>query len=115
MKTGKEFAKIEITLLNDGILREEKYGKHVVLQRVIDVKGTSTYKIRDETRPRFRAMRRTELEFILLSLGIMIDNPVAVLNQETARSFLKTKDPRDKLVLLGCIFSRLMILKENIL
>ncbi len=68
-----------------------------MIQRVIDQNGSSTYKI-DDGKSRPRPLRRIELDSILITLGIMLDNPVAVLNQETARSFLRSKDPRDKYV-----------------
>jgi chromosome segregation ATPase len=94
VKTGKDFCKIEITLLNYGVL-SDRYGKEIIIQRIIDSNGVSTYKI-DDGKSRLRVLKRAELDNILATLGIMLDNPVAILNQETARSFLRSKDPRDK-------------------
>ena len=96
MKAGKDSCKTEITLANYGALND-KYGAEIIIQRVIDHNGVSTYKIDDGNGGRkWRLLKKIELESILVTLGVMLDNPVAVLNQETARSFLRSKDPKDK-------------------
>jgi len=84
----------EIVLKNHGCLDFKKYGAEFLIERVISHSGSSTYRIK--CHDKYRNLKRGELDFIINILNIQCDNPVAVLNQETARSFLRSKDPKDK-------------------
>lgn len=94
IQKGKDSARTEITLLNNGALPYEKYGDEVMIERTLSKNGSSTYRLK--THGTFHKLKRHELDFILLSLNIQLDNPVAILNQEVAKNFLRTKDPKDK-------------------
>jgi len=91
---GKDHARTMITLLNYGNLPERKYGEEIVIERTLSKNGSSTYRI--NALDKWRPLRRNELDYVLLSLNIQLDNPVAILNQEVARNFLRSKDPKSK-------------------
>lgn len=40
--------------------------------------------------------KREELTAILDQFNIQVDNPVAILNQDTSRNFLNSKSPHDR-------------------
>jgi chromosome segregation ATPase len=92
---GKDSARTQIVLLNKGCIDEEKYGEEVSIERTISKSGSSTYRIRADN-SKWRPLKRSELDYILISFNIQLDNPVAILNQEIAKNFLRTKDPKDK-------------------
>ena len=43
--------------------------------------------------------KKEELDRIISALNIQVDNPVSVLNQDSARTFLNSSDPREKFAL----------------
>lgn len=45
--------------------------------------------------------KREELNHILDQFNIQVDNPVAILNQETSRNFLNSKNAQDKYKVLN--------------
>lgn len=55
--------------------------------------GASTYKLKSET-GRVIASSRQDLGKLTLCLNIQVENPVLILNQDAARSFLKECDPK---------------------
>jgi len=40
--------------------------------------------------------KRSELNRILTKMNLQVDNPVCILNQETAKNFLHSNDPKQK-------------------
>jgi hypothetical protein len=40
--------------------------------------------------------KKEELDKIVLALNIQINNPITILNQDTARTFLNSSDPHEK-------------------
>ena len=96
IKTGETHAKTEVVLLNKGKLPVDEYGEEITVQRVIDTKGHSTYKLQFGGGSKFKHSTKVEVDNVLRLLDIQLENPVVILNQEYARSFLRSKDPKDK-------------------
>lgn len=100
VQKGKSTCRVSVTLLNKRGLR--RYGDEISIERWLNVGGSGGYRIKstggdDPDRCfNWRPLKRPELNSILLGLNIQIDNPVAILNQEVARSFLRSKDPKVK-------------------
>lgn len=90
IRRGESSCTIEVLLDNDGIdaYDPEKYGKTILVTRHITSSGASSYKIRDEANV-IRSTSLTELKQMLMYMNIQVDNPICVLNQEAARTFLK--------------------------
>lgn len=61
--------------------------------RTINASGATTYKLKSES-GHVVSTNRSELHKLILYLNIQVDNPVCVLNQDLARSFLKDSDEK---------------------
>ena len=95
----------------------ETYGDLITVERIINQNGGGGYKIFNENgnlvlqqlkccynvRPNFsgRAVsnKREDLNRILAKMNLQVDNPVCILNQETAKNFLHSSDPKSKYLL----------------
>lgn len=97
--------------------RYDDYGDSIFVERKLHRDGGSAYKIRDATGtffffffPPFASLfskilyagKRTvsttasELTLILEQFNIQVNNPCAILMQETSKQFLATAKPQDK-------------------
>uniref|UniRef100_A0A1A9WHF7 Structural maintenance of chromosomes protein 6 n=1 Tax=Glossina brevipalpis TaxID=37001 RepID=A0A1A9WHF7_9MUSC len=93
IKIGETIAKIEITIANDGPqpYEPDEYGDSITLVRTITA-GSGYYAIRN-CHGRIVTKKFEDLQRILLYHNIQADNPVFVLNQDSAREFLKELEP----------------------
>ena len=98
IRTGQTSAVVEIKLDNTGdrAYRSDLYGESITVVRSV-TNSSSTYKLKDN-RGKVVVDKKVkeELDRILMSFNIQVDNPIAVLNQDTAKTFLFKCDP-DKL------------------
>lgn len=73
---------------------EDVYGKEIIIVRNINANsGASTYKLKSE-KGRVISSSRQDLNKLTLCLNIQVENPVLILNQDAARSFLRECDPK---------------------
>ena len=89
-------AKLRVKLLNRGpdAYQHDVYGDYVTVERILDRSGGSSYKLLDEDdKPRSR--KKADLDAMLDLFNIQVDNPVAVLDQEESKKFLRGP-PEDK-------------------
>lgn len=96
VKRGETSATIEITLANDGLdsYEHDVYGDEIIIVRTINANsGASTYKIKSQNGKTISTTRQDLLK-MCLCLNIQVENPVLILNQDAARSFLKECDPK---------------------
>jgi len=98
IRTGQNSALVEIKLCNVGerCYKPDLYGESITVCRSV-TQSSSTYKIKDH-RGKVVVDKKVkeELDRILMSFNIQVDNPIAVLNQDTAKTFLFKCEP-DKL------------------
>lgn len=89
IKIGETTAKIEITIANDGPqpFDPDEYGDSITIVRTITT-SSGYYAIRN-SQGRIITKKFDDLQRILLYHNIQADNPVFVLNQDSAREFLK--------------------------
>jgi len=99
---GKKFAKIVCVLHNyekimekDQAFKPDEYGKRIVIEKIIYNEDTSKLVLKNDKDKKV-SERKQELDEILEHFGILINNPVIVLNQEISKSFLHSKKPEDK-------------------
>jgi len=95
VKRGEVTASIEITLSNDGVdaFDEEIYGNEITIVRTINgSSGASQFKLKNYL-GRVVSGLRCDLTKLTMCLNIQVENPVLILNQDAARSFLKECDP----------------------
>ncbi|XP_014472533.1 PREDICTED: structural maintenance of chromosomes protein 6 isoform X2 [Dinoponera quadriceps] len=96
IKKGEASATIEITLSNegDGEYKHDIYGNVIIVTRLIGP-TYSAYKIKN-WKGEIISTKRDELENIVTSMNIQIDNPISVLNQDVSRTFLINSKPEEK-------------------
>ena len=89
IKTGENSAKIEIRISNDGpqAYESEIYGDFITITRTI-TQSAATYTIKNEAGG-VVSRKVDDLHRILMYHNIQVDNPVFVLNQDSAREFLR--------------------------
>ncbi|XP_061192565.1 structural maintenance of chromosomes protein 6-like isoform X2 [Saccostrea echinata] len=97
IKSGKNTAETEIHLRNRGpdAYKSQIYGDKIIVERKFTCDGSSSYKIKSKE-GKLISMKREELTAILDQFNIQVDNPVAILNQDTSRNFLNSKSPQDR-------------------
>jgi len=98
IKTGCQKTSVSVRLRNCGsdAYKWDVYGDSIKIQRTITEK-VSTFKIFD-AKGNLKAkdsQARHELDAILDSFNILIDNPMVVLNQDTSKEFMLSKSPSD--------------------
>lgn len=73
---------------------DDVYGNEITVVRTINANsGASTYKLKSD-KGKIICSSRQDLNKLTLCLNIQVENPVLILNQDAARSFLKECDPK---------------------
>lgn len=90
MKTGEQSATIEIHLANVGpdAFEREKYGGRIIVVRSIKDNGTGSYQLLSENRAVISKSKK-QLDLIMRYFEITVNNPITVLTQDCARTFLR--------------------------
>lgn len=98
VKEGQSKAVVQVVFCNEGrgAYEFEKYGSSILIERsIIRDTGFSGYKIKDY-KGKTISDKRKELDRILEAYRIQIDNPFAILTQDTARTFLTASSEKAK-------------------
>ncbi|CAH1773617.1 unnamed protein product [Owenia fusiformis] len=98
IKNGKSSAQVRVTLRNHkgpDAYKHEAYGDSIIVERTIQASGGSSYSLKSKSGKEV-SKKREELTRILDQFNIQVENPVAILNQDTSRNFLNSKSPNDK-------------------
>ena len=87
---------ISITLENrgSGAFEPETYNPYLVIERVINISGATSYRFRSTKDGKVLSDKRETLTRIVDRFGLHIDSPLTVLTQDQARSFLQSSDPK---------------------
>lgn len=91
VRTGASSASVELTLSNQGeyAYRSEFYGPSLTVVRTVTSGGTGAYKLKDHKGQVVLDKRvKEELDRILITFRIEVDNPIGILHQDTAKTFL---------------------------
>lgn len=96
IRSGQSRATIKVTLNNVGpsSYNHEIYGDEITIERTFDAKSSS-YKIRN-FQGKVISHFRKDLDDILDTFNIIVDNPLAILQQDAARSFLATSSNTER-------------------
>lgn len=97
VKEGCSSATISITLRNRGTdaFKSDEYGKAITVERKLSADGAGSYKLKSID-GKVISTKKDELIEILDQYNIQIDNPVSILTQDIARSFLNASNEREK-------------------
>jgi hypothetical protein len=103
IREGAQSGKVKVKLNNQGDnpYMPEKYGDHITIERSFRREGSNAYSIYDEN-DRFVIGRREEIISICDHFSIQVDNPLAVLTQETAKKFLANSKPKELYEVTSC-------------
>ncbi|XP_011176739.2 structural maintenance of chromosomes protein 6 [Zeugodacus cucurbitae] len=94
IRNGQSSARVEITISNEGVeaFRPDVYGDAITIVRSI-TQTASNYKIKG-SHGRIVSEKFDELKRIMDMHNIQVDNPAFVMNQDSAREFLKDMEPK---------------------
>ncbi|KAF7299670.1 p-loop containing nucleoside triphosphate hydrolase protein [Mycena chlorophos] len=97
IREGQSAAEVTITLKNQGeeAYRPQEYGKSIIITRRFTKEGNSSWKIKGKD-GHVVSTKKEELSAICDHMNIQIDNPLTVLTQDSARSFLGSSSAADK-------------------
>ncbi len=89
IREGESSTKIIIRFSNQGddAFRLSDFGESITVERVIRREGSSGYSLKDAW-GKIVSTKREDLRQMMEHFGIVVDNPMAFLSQDTARSFL---------------------------
>lgn len=87
---------IEIHLSNRGLnaYDPETYGEKIIVFRKINASGGGEYKVKSEDGA-IISTKKDELMRLMMHMNIQPNNPIVILNQDNARSFLKDSDGKN--------------------
>ncbi|KAI8874481.1 P-loop containing nucleoside triphosphate hydrolase protein [Ramicandelaber brevisporus] len=94
VREGASRAIIKVCIRNKGrdAFQPAVFGETIIVERIIE---GSQYKIRNSGN-KIISNKREALSAICDHMAIQVDNPLTVLNQDTARQFLSSTDPHEK-------------------
>lgn len=99
---GKKYAKVCVTIHNydkvmekDRAFKPDDYGKSIIIEKIIYKDDISKLNIKNDKDKKV-SERKQELDEMLEHFGILINNPICILNQEVSKTFLHSKRPEDK-------------------
>ncbi|KIM39560.1 hypothetical protein M413DRAFT_29277 [Hebeloma cylindrosporum] len=110
IQEGKSKAEVAVVLRNKGekAYKHELFGVKIIVVRTITLKGASSYKIKSAA-GKVIYTTKGEVDAICDYMDIRVDNPITILTQEAAKTFLKSSTPesRYKLFLQGTYLEQL--------
>lgn len=99
---GKNYARITCVIHNyakvmekDQAFKPDEYGKEIIIEKTIYKEDTSKLALKNDKGKKV-SERKQELDEMLEHFGILINNPICILNQEISKTFLHSKKPEDK-------------------
>ncbi|KAF2760752.1 P-loop containing nucleoside triphosphate hydrolase protein [Pseudovirgaria hyperparasitica] len=97
IKQGEESGMVSVKLKNQGssAYQPEQYGDSIIVERHISKSSGSSYKIKNAM-GKIVTTRASDLADIMDSFAMQIDNPITILSQDAAKSFLVTSTPFEK-------------------
>lgn len=97
IKEGQAKGQVTVRISNngDGAYRPEVYGNKITVVRAFSREGPASYKVKSAAGKTI-ATTFEEVSRICDALQIVVDNPMAILTQDTARMFLANSTPLQK-------------------
>ncbi|XP_035666452.1 structural maintenance of chromosomes protein 6-like isoform X3 [Branchiostoma floridae] len=97
IKHGQNAAEVAIRIRNRGLeaYKPDEYGEAVIVERRLAQDGATSYRLKS-IKGKTISTKREELSHVLDHFNIQVDNPVSILNQDTSRNFLHSRNASDK-------------------
>jgi len=97
IKSGREQASLIIELKNEGIdaYQPDLYGKKIIIERHFSRSGSSSFKLKTEFN-KLISTKKGDVEDIVEYYQLQVDNPMNVLTQDAAKSFITASTPAMK-------------------
>ncbi|KAK0101479.1 Structural maintenance of chromosomes protein 6 [Cadophora gregata] len=97
IKSGREQASLIIELKNEGIdaYQPDLYGKKIIIERHFSRSGSSSFKLKTELN-KLISTKKGDVEDIVEYYQLQVDNPMNVLTQDAAKSFITASTPAMK-------------------
>lgn len=94
--TNYRVAQVSVTLRNEGVdgFKTHEYGRSITIERKFTA-DSNAYSLKD-FQGRNISKTKEELNAILDHFNIQVENPLMILNQDTAREFLTNTDAAEK-------------------
>lgn len=98
IKEGQEQAILIIKLKNQGsdAYQPDTYGESIIVERHFSRSGSSSFKLRSGDGKRLISSKKIDVEDIVEYYQLQVDNPMNVLTQDAAKSFITSSTPADK-------------------
>lgn len=90
---SNESAIARVTLRNTGVdaFNPKVYGEKIIVERRINRTGQTEYALYDHQKKKI-SNQKSELDKILRSFNILVDNPCCILTQDESKKFIHGKD-----------------------
>jgi chromosome segregation ATPase len=97
IKEGEDNATLAVKIRNrgEGAYKPDLYGSSITVERHFSKSGASGFKIKN-SEEKVVSSRKSDLDDILDYFAFQLDNPINVLTQDMARSFLSNSTPEEK-------------------
>lgn len=97
IKGGTDQAILIVKLKNEGsdAYQPELYGKSIIVERHFSRAGSSGYRLKNET-GRTISTKKGDVDDIIEYYQLQVDNPMNVLTQDAAKSFIQNSTPAQK-------------------
>ncbi|CZT42464.1 related to DNA repair protein rad18 [Rhynchosporium secalis] len=97
IKSGREHATLIVELKNEGIdaYQPDLYGKTIIVERHFSRAGSSSFKLKS-VENRLISNKKTDVDDIAEYYQLQVDNPMNVLTQDAAKSFITASTPANK-------------------
>lgn len=97
IKEGRDQAILTVKLRNegDGAYQPETYGDSVVVERYFSRNGSSGYRLKSSA-GRTISHKKGDVDDVIEYFQLQVDNPMNVLTQDAAKSFIQSSTPAQK-------------------
>ncbi|KAL3426203.1 RecF/RecN/SMC N terminal domain-containing protein [Phlyctema vagabunda] len=97
VKTGEEAATLAVRLKNQGAsaYQPDLYGSSIIIERHFSMSGSSGFKLKNSS-GRLISNKKSDVDDVLEYFQLQVDNPMNVLTQDAAKSFITNSTPAMK-------------------
>lgn len=97
IKSGKDQAALIIKMKNQGndAYQPDIYGESIIIERHFNKSGSSSYKLKNAL-GKLISNKKGDVDDIIEYYQLQVDNPMNVLTQDAAKSFIQTSTPAQK-------------------